>query len=87
MDKNNHAFPLNPNVVVVQDSSITIAPDQSQEKKKKKSSEKQDKAQQPEIDPTIKQVPKARKQLKPAAIKPAIKVKPIKIIRPKIKRP
>jgi len=34
--------------------------------------------------PEIKAVPKARKQLKPAAVKP--KVKPVKIIRPKIKK-
>ena len=34
--------------------------------------------------PEIKEVPKARKQLKPAAVKP--KVKPVKIIRPKIKK-
>lgn len=32
----------------------------------------------------IKEVPKARKQLKPATVKP--KVKPVKIIRPKIKK-
>jgi hypothetical protein len=34
--------------------------------------------------PEIKEVPKARKQLKPAAVKP--KVKPIRIVKPKIKK-
>jgi hypothetical protein len=35
----------------------------------------------------IKEVPKAKRQLKPMAVKPHVKVKPIKIIKPKIKRP
>lgn len=34
--------------------------------------------------PEIKEVPKSRRQLKPAAVKP--NVKPIKIVRPKIKK-
>ncbi|MES2454209.1 MAG: hypothetical protein V4594_01655 [Bacteroidota bacterium] len=34
--------------------------------------------------PEIKEVPKSRKQIKPAIVKP--KVKPIKIVRPKIKK-
>lgn len=34
--------------------------------------------------PEIKEVPKSRKQLKPAVVKP--KVKPVKIVRPKIKK-
>jgi hypothetical protein len=40
-------------------------------------------------NPEIKQVPKARRQVKPAVVKPNVKmkVKPIKIIRPKFKRP
>lgn len=35
--------------------------------------------------PVIKEVPKARKQIKPAAL-PAVPVKPVKIIKPIIKR-
>lgn len=34
--------------------------------------------------PEIKEVPKARKQLKPSAVKP--KVKPVRIVKPKIKK-
>lgn len=34
--------------------------------------------------PEIREVPKARKQLRPAAVKP--KIKPVKIIKPKIKK-
>ena len=37
--------------------------------------------------PEIKQVPKSKRQVKPIAVKPNIKVKPIKIIKPKIKKP
>ncbi|MEJ5961582.1 hypothetical protein [Pedobacter immunditicola] len=35
----------------------------------------------------IKVVPKSRRQVKPTVVKPKVKVKPVKIIRPKIKRP
>jgi hypothetical protein len=43
-----------------------------------------DRGKQDPQKPEIKEVPKARKQLKPAAVKP--KVKPVKINRPKIKK-
>jgi len=56
---------------------------------------KQDKKQKTEIrqpearnnihKPDIKEVPRSRKQLKPASVKP--KVKPVKVVRPKIKKP
>ena len=35
----------------------------------------------------IKVVPKSRRQVKPTVVKPKIKGKPVKIIRPKIKKP
>lgn len=35
----------------------------------------------------IKVVPKSRRQVKPTVVKPKIKAKPVKIIRPKIKKP
>ncbi|MBB4110493.1 hypothetical protein [Pedobacter zeae] len=38
-------------------------------------------------DPIIKQVPKAKRQVKPMTVKPNVKIKPIKIIKPRIKRP
>jgi hypothetical protein len=53
---------------------------------KEKGREKQDEkpiAQKPEVIT----VPKARKQSRPTVVKPNIKVKPIKVIRPKIKKP
>lgn len=59
---------------------------QQQDEKKDKSKEKQDLKQQPE-KPDIREVPKARKQSRPPVVKPNIKAKPVKVIRPKIKRP
>ncbi len=61
---------------------------QQQEQDKKEQTPKKDvkDAGNKQIEP-IKQVPKSRKQLKPTVVKPNIKVKPIKIIRPKIKKP
>lgn len=42
----------------------------------------------PSVDKAkIKEIPKAKKQVKPIAVKPNIKVKPIKIVKPKIKKP
>jgi hypothetical protein len=63
-----------------------------QEKKqeeKQQDSRKSGKNEKPDPDkPDIKEVPKARKQSRPeVVVKPNIKVKPIKIIRPKIRRP
>ncbi|RZL48899.1 MAG: hypothetical protein EOP00_08135 [Pedobacter sp.] len=54
-------------------------------KQDKKNKEK--KADQKTAQPEIKQVPKSKRQVKPIAVKPNVKVKPIKIIKPKIKKP
>lgn len=54
---------------------------QKNEKQEKKKAEGK-----PEKTP-IKEVPKAKRQVKPVAVKPNVKIKPIKIIKPKIKRP
>jgi hypothetical protein len=51
---------------------------------------KQDKPSKNEVSPketAIKVVPKSRRQVKPTVVKAKVKVKPIKIIRPKMKRP
>ncbi|PST82853.1 hypothetical protein C7T94_09450 [Pedobacter yulinensis] len=37
--------------------------------------------------PEIKQVPQSRKQPKPTVVKPKIKIKPIKVNKPKIRKP
>ncbi|MNY19562.1 hypothetical protein D3C86_1530020 [compost metagenome] len=55
-----------------------------QEKEKKKND---DKGKQEKDVPDIREIPKAKKQSRPIVIKPNIKGKPIKVIRPKIKRP
>lgn len=70
---------------------------QQQEKKKqddkkqddKKADKKEKPEQKPDVDkPIIKEVPKARKQSRPIIVaKPNVKIKAIKIIRPKIKKP
>lgn len=57
-----------------------------QDEKKDKSKEKSDPKQET-AKPDISKVPKARKQSRPPVVKPNIKPKPIKIIRPNIKRP
>ncbi|MBO9674130.1 MAG: hypothetical protein J7577_11840 [Sphingobacteriaceae bacterium] len=38
-------------------------------------------------EPIIKEVPKAKRQVKPMMVKPNVKIKPIKIIKPRIKKP
>ncbi|TCD01594.1 hypothetical protein [Pedobacter psychroterrae] len=63
--------------------------DKKGDKTKKEEAQKTDNQQvdpdkQAPQKPEIKQVPKARKQLKPAAVKP--KVKPVRIVKPKIKK-
>lgn len=82
--------PLSGVFAVQQDStSLTGSNQQEEQVIKKQDKEKKDKQsenQKPEPLP-IKEVPKAKKQLKPMAVKPNVKVKPIKIIKPKIKRP
>jgi len=57
---------------------------QQQEKEKKKS---EDKGSPEQNIPDIREIPKAKKQSRPVIVKPNIKGKPIKVIRPKIKRP
>ena len=60
---------------------------QQQDEKKDENKEKQDPKQQPD-KPDIREVPKARNQSRPPVVaKPNIKAKPVKVIRPKIKRP
>lgn len=41
----------------------------------------------PEQKANVKQIPKAKNQPKPVAIKPKVNIKPVKITKPKIKRP
>ena len=65
---------------------------QQQEDKKqddKKIGKKEKPDQKPDVDKLIiKEVPKARKQSRPIIVaKPNVKIKAIKIIRPKIKKP
>ena len=60
--------------------------DQDKEKQLQKGQEQKKSDQKPD-KPEIKEVPKAKRQVKPTAVKPNIKVKTIKIIKPKIKRP
>jgi len=78
-------------VFAVPQDSITLSASNQQEEQVIKKQDKEKKDKQPKnqkAEPTeIKAVPKAKKQLKPMAIKPNIKVKPIKMIKPKIKRP
>lgn len=60
---------------------------QKQADKEEIKKEKPQDKQQPD-KPVIKEVPKARKKTRPQVVaKPIIKIKPIKIIRPKIKKP
>ncbi|NII80987.1 MULTISPECIES: hypothetical protein [unclassified Pedobacter] len=81
--------PLSGVFAVQQDSTALTVSNPQEELIKKQDKEKKDK--QPENQKPeplqIKEVPKAKKQLKPMAVKPNVKVKPIKIIKPKIKRP
>lgn len=70
-------------IVNLTDTSRTQKQDDKEEVKKEKTQEKK----QPD-KPIIKEVPKARKQVRPKVVgKPAVKIKPIKVIRPKIKKP
>jgi len=81
--------PLSGVFAVQQDTTASTVSNQQEELMKKQDKEKKDKQpgnQKPE-PLQIKEVPKAKKQLKPMAVRPKVKVKPIKIIKPKIKRP
>lgn len=60
---------------------------QRQDEKKEKSKKNLDIKDKPVNKQAIKEVPKARKQSRPLVVKANIKVKPIKVIRPHIKRP
>lgn len=50
----------------------------------KKPAEKKPEENRPDIKPDIKEVPKSRRQLKPGVVTDRIKVRPVKIPRPKI---
>ena len=73
--------------------SITIPLDTTRQQTKpdqqEKGKAKDKKAEQPAPQkPDVVAVPKARKQSRPKVVKPVVvKVKPIKVIRPKIKKP
>jgi hypothetical protein len=70
---------------------------QEQKKPESKKTDIKDIAKKPNTDksnvenpnkPDIKEVPKSRKQSRPAVVsKPNVKIKPIKIVRPKIRKP
>jgi hypothetical protein len=76
-----------PIVMLSPDSPGMAAKSNSQEKQDKQASKKQENQKKADIEVEVKQVPKAKRQMKPVAVKANIKVKPIKIIRPKIKKP
>jgi len=77
-------------------NSLSFVPQEQKKKKqevRKQDTRKSDKKEKPpqkvEVKKTdIKEVPKARKQSRPAVVaKPKVKVKPVKIVRPKIRKP
>lgn len=78
-------------VFAVQQDSIALAVSNPKEEQVIKKQDKEKKDKKPENQKPeplqIKEVPKAKRQVKPMAVKPNVKVKPIKIIKPKIKRP
>ncbi|ARS38225.1 hypothetical protein CA265_00380 [Sphingobacteriaceae bacterium GW460-11-11-14-LB5] len=78
-------------VFAMRQDSTTLSVANLQEEQVIKKQDKGKKDKQPENQKPeplqIKEVPKAKKQLKPMAVRPNVKVKPIKIIKPKIKRP
>jgi len=86
-----NSFAVQNDTLAVSLSTISYIKQEPQQEKVKQDNKKAEKKQQPEQpqikDVQIKEVPKARRQLKPMAVKPNVKVKPIKIIKPKIKRP
>lgn len=80
------AHVLQNKVVLLTDTNRFQRQDEKKEKKEK-SDEKTANKQEPN-KPEIREVPKARKQSRPpVVVKPNIKVKTIKVIRPNIKRP
>ncbi|TCC87336.1 hypothetical protein EZ428_21810 [Pedobacter frigiditerrae] len=58
-----------------------------QEKQDEKNSKSKTTAKTQEKKPEIATVPKSRKQMRPTVVKPKVIVKPIKVIKPKIKKP
>ncbi|TKC06055.1 hypothetical protein [Pedobacter frigoris] len=66
-------------------SSSVIAQEKKQEKTKEKKGEVVETKETQK--PDIKEVPKSRKQPKPSVVKPNVKVKPVKIVKPKIRKP
>ncbi|SMC94482.1 hypothetical protein [Pedobacter africanus] len=61
--------------------------DNKKEKRSEKAEPKEKPDQQEPVKPDIREVPKARKQSRPPVVKPNVKAKPIKVVRPNIKRP
>lgn len=55
------------------------------DKKTEKKGQQEPKADVPK--PDVKEVPKSRRQSPPKVVKPDVKVKPVKVSRPKIKKP
>lgn len=74
-------------------SDTTSIAGERQEPKQDKGEKKRGQKEGKKDVPEIKQVPTARKQIKPLSVKqdikvkPNIKIQPIKIIRPKIRKP
>lgn len=70
----------------VPESSMLSFP-QDKDKQDKKNDKKKDKGDQKPDQPEVKEVPKSRKQERPTVVpKPDVKVKPVKVNRPKIKK-
>lgn len=61
----------------------SIKPQQEKQEDKKTKTNTKTQEKKPEITT----VPKARKQTRPTVVKPKVIVKPIKVIKPKIKKP
>lgn len=82
-------YSLTKNFICLSDTTRYQRQDEKKDRRKETSDnkEKPNNKQEPS-KPDIPEVPKARKQSRPPVVaKPNIKVKPIKVIRPKIKRP
>ncbi len=63
--------------------SLANQQEKTKDKKSKEKSQEKQQAKKPEIET----VPKARKQTRPIVVKPKAIVKPIKVIKPRIKKP
>lgn len=90
-------FPVLATGLITPSASVPYQEEKKQDDKKqddKKQVDEKTAKQKKEVEKTdvpkseIKEVPKARKQSRPAVVaKPNVKIKPIKINRPKIKKP